>query len=86
MPRNPGCRFLLTAEAFRLLLTLPASDRQALDGAFQALADDPFLVGDYQESDEDGRAMEVLLRGRFLLTYWAAHPGREVRIVRLERV
>ena len=86
MPHQSGYRFLLTGEAFRFLLTLRATDRQGLDDAFQFLADHPFLVGDYQERDEDGRAMEVFLKGRFLLTFWADHAARKVRVVRVERV
>ncbi len=86
MAGRSGHRFLLTSEAFRFLLTLRASERQMLDDVFEPLADNPFLPGDYQEFDEANRPLEVLLKGRFLLTFWADHAVKEVRIVRVERV
>ena len=86
MPRNTGYHFLLSGEAFRYLLTLRAAERRMLDDLFQSLAENPFLAGDYQERAADDRPMEVILRGRFLLTYWTDHAAREVRVVRVERV
>ncbi len=86
MALDSGYRFVVAAETFRFLLTLRAFERQMLDDAFQSLADNPFRRGDYQERDEEGRAMEILLKGRFVLTFWADHAVREVRIVRVERV
>lgn len=86
MARPSGYRFLLAAEAFRFLLTLRAAERQMLDDVFETLARQPFLTGDYQEYDGDGRPMEVLLKGRFLLTFWSDHAAKEVRVVRVERI
>ena len=30
--------------------------------------------------------MEILLKGRFVLTFWADHATKEVRVVRVERI
>jgi len=46
----------------------------------------PFRPGDLQERDAQGRVHEVLVFGDWLVTYWPDHAGRELRIVRLERV
>ncbi len=86
MARPSGCCFLLTGEVFRYLLTLRAAERQRLDEVFQLLADNPFLSGDYQEHDAEDRRLEVLLKGRFLLTFWTDHAVKEVRVVRVERI
>ena len=86
MALSSGDVYLLNGEAFRFLLTLKVADRDALDHAFQALADNPFTAGDYQECNEDGQTTEVLLRGRFVVTFRADHAAKEVRILRVERV
>ncbi len=86
MARPSGYRFLLTAEVFRFLLTLRASERSLLDHFFETLSEQPFLTGDYQESDEDGRTMEVLLKGGFLLTFWSDHAVKEICIIRVDRL
>ena len=54
--------------------------------AFELLASDPYRPGDYREKDAEGRDMEVILVGKFLLTYWADHAVKELRIVRAESV
>ena len=85
MAHSSSYRFLLTAEAFRFLLTLRAAERQILDDVFETLAEQPFLTGDFREHD-DSWPMEVPLKGRFLLTFWSDHAAKEVRVVRVERV
>lgn len=50
------------------------------------LATDPFRAGDLSERDDTGRVLSVLVLRDHLLTYWADHATRELRIVKLERI
>ncbi len=86
MPNPSGYHFVLSAEVFRAVFALRTLERQGLDDTFQYLVYHPHLSGDYQEQNEEGRPREVLLRGRFLVTFWTDHAVREVRIVRVEKV
>ncbi|MBC8010508.1 MAG: hypothetical protein H7067_10475 [Burkholderiales bacterium] len=60
--------------------------RSRLLEVINQVAAEPFRVGDLQQADPDGRTNEVLLLGDWLVTYWADHAVREVRVVALERV
>jgi hypothetical protein len=63
----------------------PRDQRRILDWV-DGLKAHPTRPGDYQERDTAGRVNEVTLVGEWLITYWADHAAREVRIVRLEAV
>ena len=84
MARPTGYSFLVAGEALQFLLALRASERRLLDCAFQFLVDHPHFSSGYQERDGDGRLTEILLRGRFAITFWTDHAVKEVRIVRVE--
>ena len=84
VPPSPRYRLLMTAQVFDLGQTLRASERRAWKETFQFLTDTPLCEGDYQERNQDGRLVEVLLRGNFLFTFWADHAVKEVRIVQVD--
>jgi hypothetical protein len=82
-------------EAYELVLTEAAAmvfaaartaDQRRLVWMLEALKIAPFRPGDFQERDAHGRVNEVRLTGDWLITYWADHATRELRIMRLERV
>lgn len=76
---------MLHAQAWhRLAATKGAARRRLLDIIDQVAAE-PFRVGDLQQLDPDGRINEVVLLGDWLVTFWADHAVREVRVVALER-
>lgn len=72
--------------AFRFALATRAAQRRSLSAFFRSLAEDPYQRGDFQEMDADGRETQVVLRGRFLITYWTDHAVEEVRISRIDLV
>ncbi len=86
MPTGSSYRFLLTAEVLGFVLTQRGTEQRRLGDLFYFLASQPFLPGDYQERDEDGRMMEVRQFQKFLVTYWSDHAVKEVRVVRVERL
>ena len=61
-------------------------ERRQLLGFFDRLAANPFMESDWTVDDSTGRTHYRLPVGRYLLTYWADHAAREVRIVKLERI
>lgn len=61
----------LRREAFDHLTRQPRARREAVLRHLELLAGDPFLTGDYEERDADGRTIQVvIIRGTAIL-YWA---------------
>jgi hypothetical protein len=50
------------------------------------LADHPFQSGDFRESDESGRPLEVKEYGCWVVTYHADHAIKELRVIEIEDV
>ena len=61
-------------------------ERKSLLDLFDRLATNPFTESVWTMDDTTGRTHCRIAVGRFLLTYWADHAAREVRIVKLERI
>ena len=55
MACQPGYQLLITGPVFRYATTLRSIERRKLGGIFQQIVGNPFLAGDYQESDANGR-------------------------------
>ena len=61
-------------------------ERKTLLDYFDQLARLPATTSEWTLIDQAGRTNYQTAVGRFLITYWADHAAREVRIVRLDRV
>lgn len=48
------------------------------------VAADPYLIGDFKDSDDTGRPLEVKLIGQYAITYWADHAVREIKVINVE--
>jgi hypothetical protein len=79
-------QFVLSETAVAFLLASRMSDRRRLVKTFDQLANDPFQLGKYQAQDTTGRTIQVKPVGRFLVSYWADHGAKELRVINLERV
>jgi hypothetical protein len=66
--------------------TAKKRERKALLDFFERLARDPFTETEWVVTDAAGRPNCRAAVGRFLVTFWADHAAREVRIVKIERV
>lgn len=66
--------------------TLAPRDQRRIALILERLKSQPFLSGDYRESDAAGRVQEVLLVDCWLITFRADHAVSEMRILRLESV
>ena len=79
-------RFVLESAVLHFILSRRLAERRFLIRAFDLLAGDPYRRGDYQETSSENREMEVILIAKYILTYWADHAVKELRIVRVEIV
>ena len=68
-----------------LTLLMRARGRCALILNFiEQIAADPYLAGDFKDSDDIGRPLEVKLVGSYAITYWADHAVKEIKIINVE--
>jgi hypothetical protein len=81
-----GYELVLSEAAAMTLATVARADQRRLAVILDEVKVSPFRRGDLQERDAQGRLNEVLVFGDWLVTYWPDHAGRELRVVRLERV
>ena len=75
---------ILHGQAWHLLAATQGATRRRLLAVLDQVAAEPFRVGDLQQRDPAGRINEVVLIGDWLVTYWADHATREIRVVALE--
>jgi hypothetical protein len=62
-----------------------ARDREAILRFLEGLAENPFRLGDYQESDQMGRPLQIKIVGKLAFTYWADHAVQEVKVTKIEK-
>ena len=80
----PAYKVLITIEV--LQLNRPSKhDRELILKFLETLANDPWKRGDYQESDDVGRPLQIKIVGKFALTYWADHAVKEVKVTKIEK-
>lgn len=77
---------VLNQGAAMRLVSASRREQRILADSMEALNVDPFCVGDFQESDTQGRINEVALAGDWLITYWSDHAAREIRVIKLEYI
>jgi hypothetical protein len=74
----------LHEQALDVLFGLRLSERRKILNDCAAIVRTPFQEPDYQRSDEEGRLMSFVIRGRFAIVYWVDHGARLVFITRIE--
>ena len=79
-----GYHLVVHGEAVKVLLACRAQRRHQLIRILDQLAANPFATGDFQERDEAGREQEVKLVSGFILTYYADHAVKELRVTDIE--
>jgi hypothetical protein len=75
---------VLHGQAWHLPAATQGATRRQLLAVLDQVAADPFPIGDLQQLESGGRVHEVVLLGNWLVTYWADHAAREIRVVALE--
>lgn len=50
----------------------------------RSLADNPNALGDFKETDNAGRIVQVKIIGRYAVTFWADHAVSEVKVTHIK--
>ena len=77
-------RAVVHGEAVKLLLACPARERRLLLRLLEQLEANPFREGDFRVKDETERLQQVTGVAGFLVTYYADHAVKEVRVTEIE--
>jgi mRNA-degrading endonuclease RelE of RelBE toxin-antitoxin system len=68
------------------MLSLPKRRQRKLLESCNQLATNPFIRSDYSIRDSDGRDIEHLRVGSFVIAYWIDHPVCKVMVVEVDDV
>jgi hypothetical protein len=83
----PGAyTYVLSEAASEYAFRLPNAEQTRLARICRALASAPHRMGDYPTSDEVGHVLQNLLMEDWVITYWADHAVREMRITEIVQV
>lgn len=77
---------VLSSKALTTLLGLSKNKQQHLQQILYSLASYPSQDGDYALEDEQGRAIQYILVGNYLISFWPDHAVSELRIVEINLV
>lgn len=69
----------------RVLLAANAAKRTQVFRIFDQLVSNPLQKGQYQETDTEGRTVQVMVLPSWTITYWTDFFSKEIRIVRIEQ-
>jgi hypothetical protein len=75
---------VLSSQAAGFLISLTRVKQRKLIALLEMLAENPMQIGDFHEPDDTGREIQFLWIGDLLIGFWADHPVREIRIVRID--
>lgn len=78
--------FTISGEASRSLFGSTDRIRAKAEDIFSFLAKHPLTEGDFEERTPGGRIVQVKVFENLIVTYWADHAVRELRILRCEVV
>ena len=76
----------MRSEVVELYRSVPRAEKDSLVRFFELLENYPTLKGETTECDDVGRTVEVKFIGKFKVVYWADHPVKEVKVLKLERL
>lgn len=77
----PAYRLFVRLEAWEFLAGCPSQEQRRVVMLFRDLAQRPHQDGDYQESDDAGRRLEVRVVSKSAVVFWADHAVKELKII-----
>ena len=78
--------FVVDASVLDMFASCSKRERDSLLRAFAVLAFEPFQLGDFSQLTAAGRELQVKRFGKWLISFWADHAVKELRIVDLRSV
>jgi hypothetical protein len=82
---NGNYKVSVDVPCLELLFVCSRRHRQELVRFLDSPARDPFQRGDYEERGVSGRVYQLKSRRPFMITYWADHARKEVRVVAIRK-
>ena len=76
----------MRSEAVEFYRSLHRAEKDSLARFFDLLENYPTLKGETTEQDFVGRTVEVKFVGKLKVVYWADHPVKEIKVLKLERL
>ena len=76
----------MRSEAVEFYRSLRRTEKDSLASFFDLLENYPTLKGETTERDDLGRIVEVKFTGKFKVVYWADHPVKEIKVLKLDRL
>ena len=77
-------RYVIDCDVAETLLRLPSRQREELIRAFRFLAGDPHQRGESSFKDSTSRDIYKKRFGRWVISFWADHPVKELRILGIQ--
>jgi hypothetical protein len=78
--------YVLAETASEYAFRLPPAEQARLARILRLLATTPNRSGDYRTTAQDGRVLQNLLLDDWVITYWADHAVKELRITEVVQV
>jgi hypothetical protein len=76
----------MRSEAVEFYRSLRRAEKGPLAQFFDLLENFPTLTGETTEQDGTGRTVQVKFVGKFKVVYWADHPVKEIKTLKLDRL
>lgn len=86
MKRLPAYDVVMPTSKVAVFNAATKRERKSLLAFFDQLAANPFMESEWTVDDSTGRTHYQCAVSRYLVTFWADHSAREIRIVKLERI
>ena len=83
---NLGYTYATDKVVLEAAFGLPKRDRDRLQRAFEQLAGNPFHPPEFELTRPGRPLIQVNRFGHWLVSWWADHAVKEVRIVGIERI
>jgi hypothetical protein len=86
MPMSSSYSYVLSEAASEYAFRLPSAEQMRLARILRSLANTPNRPGDYLTTGDDGRIMQNLLVEDWVVTFWADHAVKELRVAEVTQV
>ena len=78
-------QLFLRVEAIEGLKATKGLQKRQISTFIDRLASNPNATGDYAETDDTGRIIEIKVVCQFAITFWTDHAAKEIKIIDIRR-
>jgi hypothetical protein len=84
MSKPSGFEPVLSSKAIGFIYSLRKPKQRKLIDLIYRIAGVPSQIGDYESRDDTGREVQHIKIGDLIISFWADHAVKELRIVDIE--